>query len=202
MGVGEGGDSVVDGRVRESGDGGCPSCHHIADAEAGRYPWAVARLSAGYVWLNPCQYFPGSTFYVARRCVAELHEMPRVDSAAHLLEMADVAAAIHDEFNVRKMNYEALGNSVAHLHWWLTPRPHDDRRPTGPIWEDLDFLRNLWTCSNRHKARRQRCVHESSTCDDVNRSRSRPASSERPRAGDPRRLSSLRLVGLSATATG
>ena len=124
---------------------GCPSCHHIADAEAGRYPWAVARLSAGYVWLNPCQYFPGSTFYVARRCVAELHEMPRVERAAHLLEMADVAAAIHDEFNARKMNYEALGNSVAHLHWWLTPRPHDDRRPTGPIWEDLDFLRNLWT---------------------------------------------------------
>jgi diadenosine tetraphosphate (Ap4A) HIT family hydrolase len=124
---------------------GCPSCEHIADAEAGCYPWAVARLSAGYVWLNPCQYFHGSTFYVARRCVAELHELAADERQAHLMEMAVVAAAVQDEFNARKMNYEALGNSVAHLHWWLTPRPHDDRRPTGPIWEDLDFLRNLWT---------------------------------------------------------
>jgi diadenosine tetraphosphate (Ap4A) HIT family hydrolase len=123
----------------------CPSCDHIAEAETGRYPWAVARLRAGYVWLNPCQYFPGSTFYVARRCVAELHELPTDERQAHLMEMAEVAAAIEHEFNARKMNYEALGNSVAHLHWWLTPRPHDDRRPGGPIWEDMDFLRNLWT---------------------------------------------------------
>ena len=44
-----------------------------------------------------------------------------------------------------KMNYEALGNSVPHLHWWLTPRHGNDPRPHGPIWEDLDFLRSLWT---------------------------------------------------------
>ncbi|MEJ7724922.1 MAG: HIT domain-containing protein [Ilumatobacteraceae bacterium] len=106
-------------------------------------------LRAGYVWLNPCQYFPGSTFYVARRCVAELHELPADERQAHLMEIADVAAAVHHEFDARKMNYEALGNTVAHLHWWLTPRPHDDRRPGGPIWEDLDFLRNLWTGSSR-----------------------------------------------------
>ncbi len=128
---------------------GCPSCHDIAEAHEGRYPWAIARLRAGYVWLNPCQYFAGSTFYVARRCVAELHELPADERQAHLMEMADVAAAVHYEFDARKMNYEALGNTVAHLHWWLTPRPHDDRRPGGPIWEDLDFLRNLWTGSSR-----------------------------------------------------
>ena len=102
---------------------GCPSCHDIAEAHAGRYPWAIARLRAGYVWLNPCQYFPGSTFYVARRCVPELHELPADERQAHLMEMADVAAAVHHEFDARKMNYEALGNTVAHLHWWLTPRP-------------------------------------------------------------------------------
>jgi diadenosine tetraphosphate (Ap4A) HIT family hydrolase len=38
------------------------------------------------------------------------------------------------------MNYEALGNSVAHLHWWLTPRHRDDPHPRGPIWEDAGFL--------------------------------------------------------------
>jgi diadenosine tetraphosphate (Ap4A) HIT family hydrolase len=88
-------------------------------------------------------------FYVARRCVGELHDLPVDEREVHLMEMAAVAAAVHREFEARKMNDEALGNSVGHLHWWLTPRPHDDRRPGGPIWEDLDFLRHLWTGSSR-----------------------------------------------------
>jgi diadenosine tetraphosphate (Ap4A) HIT family hydrolase len=41
---------------------------------------------------------------------------------------------------------EALGNSVAHLHWWLTPRHADDPRPKGPIWENPDFLREDRAC--------------------------------------------------------
>ena len=62
------------------------------------------------------------------------------------------------------MNYEALGNSVAHVHWWLTPRPHDDPRPRGPIWEDMDFLRDLWTRGAQPEpdeagALRQRVLH-------------------------------------------
>ena len=123
----------------------CPSCGDIAEAESKRYPRAIARLRGGYVWLNPCQYYTGSVFFVARRCVAELHELPGDERQTHLVEMAEVAAAVQREFGARKMNYEALGNAVAHVHWWLTPRPHDDRRPHSPIWEDLDFLRNLWT---------------------------------------------------------
>jgi diadenosine tetraphosphate (Ap4A) HIT family hydrolase len=34
---------------------------------------------------------------------------------------------------------------VPHLHWWLTPRHRDDPRPAGPIWENLDVLRDMWT---------------------------------------------------------
>ena len=130
----------------------CRNCAEIADVEAGRHPWAVARLAAGYVWLNPCQYHLGSAFYVARSCVAELHELGAEERATHLEEMAMVAAAVLDEFGARKMNYEALGNLVPHLHWWLTPRHHDDPRPRGPIWEDMDFLRLLWTHGGRPDA--------------------------------------------------
>jgi len=127
----------------------CPSCHDIAEAEERRYPWAVARLRGGYVWLNPCQHYPGSVFFVARRCVAELHELQGDERHAHLSGMVEVANAVQREFGARKMNYEALGNSVAHVHWWLTPRAFDDARPRGPIWEDLDFLRDLWTGAAR-----------------------------------------------------
>ncbi len=49
----------------------------------------------------------------------------------HLMEMASVAAAVFHAVDARKMNYQALGNSVAHLHWWLTPRHRDDPHPRG-----------------------------------------------------------------------
>ena len=57
--------------------------------------------------------------------------------------MAEVAAAVMATFRPRKLNYELLGNSCPHLHWWLTPRYATDARPIGPIWEDLSsFVRN------------------------------------------------------------
>jgi diadenosine tetraphosphate (Ap4A) HIT family hydrolase len=122
----------------------CRACDDNAAAERGEDPWAVARLRSGIVRLNPTQYHRGSAFFVARSCVAELHELPREIRAVHLEEMVQVAESIFGHVRPRKMNYEALGNSVPHLHWWLTPRHGDDPRPGGPIWEDLDFLRALW----------------------------------------------------------
>jgi diadenosine tetraphosphate (Ap4A) HIT family hydrolase len=123
----------------------CANCAANEAAERGDDPWAVARLHTGYVKLAPTQYYRGATFFVAKACVAELHELGRPDRQAHLVEMSEVAAAVFDAFSPRKLNYEALGNSVPHLHWWLTPRHANDGRLAGPIWEDLDFLRALWT---------------------------------------------------------
>jgi diadenosine tetraphosphate (Ap4A) HIT family hydrolase len=89
----------------------------------------VARLATGTVRLARTQYHRGMTYFIAERCVAELHELPRQERDAHLAEMADVAAAIWRAFGPRKLNYEALGNTVPHLHWWLVPRHGDDPRP-------------------------------------------------------------------------
>lgn len=50
------------------------------------------------------------------------------EQALHLREMASVAAAVQRAVGAPRMNYEALGNSVLHLHWWLMPR----RSPTSP----------------------------------------------------------------------
>jgi diadenosine tetraphosphate (Ap4A) HIT family hydrolase len=123
----------------------CPLCAENAAAERGDDPWAIARLTTGYVRLNPTQTYRGATFFASRVCVSELHLLPRAQRTEHLLEMAEVAEAVFRAFTPRKLNYEALGNSVPHLHWWLTPRYVDDPRPHAPIWEDLDFLRAQWT---------------------------------------------------------
>ncbi len=52
----------------------CANCMEIELVERGEHDWAIARLRHGYVWLNRTQYHEGATFYVAKRCVAELHE--------------------------------------------------------------------------------------------------------------------------------
>ena len=43
-------------------------------------------------------------------------------------------------FAPRKLNYELLGNSVAHLHWHLFPRHADDPNPQWPVWSNEAFL--------------------------------------------------------------
>jgi diadenosine tetraphosphate (Ap4A) HIT family hydrolase len=32
------------------------------------------------------------------------------------------------------MNYELLGNAIAHIHWHLIPRRADDPAPRSPVW--------------------------------------------------------------------
>ena len=139
------GDHQEEGAVVSTEEPICAICAENADADAGIDPWSVARLQTGYVRLNPNQFFAGASFFVAKRCIAELHEFDQPARQLHLTEMAEVAAAVFEAFRPRKLNYEALGNGVPHLHWWLTPRYATDSRPFAPIWEDLEFLRAQWT---------------------------------------------------------
>jgi diadenosine tetraphosphate (Ap4A) HIT family hydrolase len=112
--------------------------------EDGRDPYAIARLTTGYVKLLPTQYFRGYTLFSAKLCVREVYDLPPDVRAVHLHEMAEVAHAVERAFRPRKLNYEALGNGTPHLHWHVIPRYADDPHPLGPVWEDLAFLRQLW----------------------------------------------------------
>lgn len=122
----------------------CHACRENERARSGTDEFAVAEMDSGFVRINPVQYYAGAAFFVAKTCATELHELPREELATFLEEMSLVAQAVHTAFEPRKLNYELLGNSVPHLHWWLTPRHFDDPRPGSPIWENLDFLRAQW----------------------------------------------------------
>jgi diadenosine tetraphosphate (Ap4A) HIT family hydrolase len=123
---------------------GCELCDIAVGIEAGENPFAIARLTTGFVTLSATQYFRGYTFFGAKRCVREIYDLTIAERTTHLHEMAEVAHALDRAFRPRKMNYEALGNGVAHLHWHLIPRYETDPHPRGPVWEDLAFLRQLW----------------------------------------------------------
>lgn len=122
----------------------CEMCDAADRTEAGENSFAIARLTTGYVTLCATQYFRGYTFFAAKRCVREMFDLPGSERASHLHEMVEVAHALDRAFSPRKLNYEALGNGVPHLHWHLIPRYESDPHPRAPVWEDLGFLRQFW----------------------------------------------------------
>ncbi len=101
----------------------CPLCdkldrlHELPDEEiVWQFPHSVALL-------GPWQYHTGYCILVARTHATELHHLVPEERRAYLDEMCRLAQAIDSCFQPRKMNYEALGNQVAHLHWHLFPAP-------------------------------------------------------------------------------
>jgi diadenosine tetraphosphate (Ap4A) HIT family hydrolase len=126
-------------------DPACEVCKLLEARERGDDPFAIARVGTGSISLLPTQYYEGYTVFSAKRCVPELHDLEPGVRDRYLHEMAVVAEAVFRAFAPRKLNYELLGNGTPHLHWHLVPRHADDPKPGGPIWEDLNFLRTLWT---------------------------------------------------------
>ena len=127
----------------------CPLCGHVGRIVAGEDPYAVAETETGYVTLAPTQYYRGYTLFVARWCEPELHSLPADNRLRFLEEMAHVAEALFQAVRPVKMNYELLGNSVAHLHWHLIPRHADDPHLGGPAWEDPGFMEALRSETHR-----------------------------------------------------
>jgi len=118
----------------------CPVVVALESAETYRAPSGavsrrVALLPTAVAVLGSDQYYPGYTLVIARRHATELYHLPDGESTAYFQDMLRVARAVDQAFSPRKMNYELLGNTVAHLHWHLFPRYADDPNPTRPTWE-------------------------------------------------------------------
>src|SRR5262249_23221647 len=102
---------------------------------------------------GPWQYHTGYCVLVARTHATELYHLAPETRRAYLDEMCLLAQAIAESFQPRKMNYEALGNQVGHLHWHLFPRRHDDPEVLKAVW--LAFERAEVEVDSREKARLQ-----------------------------------------------
>jgi diadenosine tetraphosphate (Ap4A) HIT family hydrolase len=114
---------------------GCEICRRISRFTPD-HPFVIAEMQTGWAVIGDQQVYRGYTLFLAKRCVPELHLLPRDERSLFLDEMAMVAEAAFRAFSPRKLNYELLGNSVAHLHWHLFPRYADDPNPTWPVWSD------------------------------------------------------------------
>lgn len=116
----------------------CVLCDKLTQLEKLPDEEIVWQFPHSVALLGPWQYYTGYCVLVSRTHAAELHELPDGERHAFLDEMCLLAHAIARAFEPRKLNYEALGNQVAHLHWHLFPRRHDDPKMLKAVWLALE----------------------------------------------------------------
>ena len=110
--------------------GECIMCARVA----GEGPLFIADLGTSRAYFNEDQFFPGWCILLLKRHATELWQLAPVERATLMDEVARVAQALAVTFDAVKMNYELLGNQVAHIHWHLVPRRADDPSPRMPAW--------------------------------------------------------------------
>jgi diadenosine tetraphosphate (Ap4A) HIT family hydrolase len=118
-------------------DPNCPFCKKLAAADgwpAGEIVW---RFPHSVAVLGKWQYYAGYCVLVSREHATELSQLGAA-RAAYLDEMACLADAIEACFRPHKLNYELLGNQVAHLHWHIFPRYLTDPDRRRPVWFALE----------------------------------------------------------------
>ena len=119
-----------------TGDG-TPGAAHPCSVCSGRWPASVdriAELSEGTVYLHTDQFFPGWSVLVLRRHAIELFDLEQGERARLIEDVNDVARALKQAFDARKVNYALFGNLVPHIHWHLIPRLAEDPAPREPVF--------------------------------------------------------------------
>jgi len=113
-----------------TGPSDCPAC-------SGQWPRTEQRIAdfgESVAYLHDDQFFPGWTVLVLKRHATELFALTPSERATLMEEVSRVAQALASVFDAHKMNYELLGNQIAHIHWHLIPRLADDPRRAEPVW--------------------------------------------------------------------
>jgi diadenosine tetraphosphate (Ap4A) HIT family hydrolase len=111
----------------------------VPDCRACRGEWPaaeafIADCGPARAYLGDDQFFPGWTVLVLTRHATELWELSRDERIALMEGVTEVARALAVVFDARKLNYELLGNQLAHIHWHVVPRRADDPIPRQPVW--------------------------------------------------------------------
>jgi diadenosine tetraphosphate (Ap4A) HIT family hydrolase len=108
----------------------CPACDDRWPAPEQR----IADCGSTVAYLHDDQFFAGWVFLLLKRHATELWQLDAVERAALIEEVARVSRAVAMAFGAVKVNYELLGNQIAHIHWHLIPRSAADPAPRDPVW--------------------------------------------------------------------
>ena len=117
----------------------CPLCASLESRAAN--PRFIADLARSVVFLGERQNPRGWCVLVLKDHVEHMAGLPIAVQSEIFGEVARVAAAIRTVFMTSdsaahplRINYECLGNQVAHVHWHVIPRHLDDPDPRNTVW--------------------------------------------------------------------
>ena len=122
---------------------GCPSCERIGIPE---HDWGVRVLEGDFadVYMNFRGLSRGYCVSVWKHGhISELTELADDQVAGYWIETTRVARALEAVYRPAKLNFQALGNEVTHLHTHIVPRYVDDAAPGGPLPFDPARMINL-----------------------------------------------------------
>lgn len=115
-------------------------------ARPGEDPFFLADLRESVAILHKHQRYPGWCTLWLRDHAEHLANLPRQRQERLQLDVLDVARAMHAALDAPqepggpvplgpiRINYECLGNVVAHVHWHLIPRRTGDPDPGATVW--------------------------------------------------------------------
>lgn len=112
---------------------GCPSCERLGVPE---HDWGVRVLEGDFadVYMNFRRLSRGYCVSVWKHGhISELTELSDEQVAGYWIETTKVARALEVVYRPAKLNFQALGNEVTHLHTHIVPRYVDDAVPGGPL---------------------------------------------------------------------
>jgi diadenosine tetraphosphate (Ap4A) HIT family hydrolase len=112
----------------------CPICKRLSSLRDGTDPAMITELEESIVVLADPQGYPGWCILLLKEHAEHLADLQIARQERLFGEVARVAGAIRAVCSPRRLNYECLGNEVAHVHWHIVPRYPGDPQPTGPIW--------------------------------------------------------------------
>lgn len=111
----------------------CTLCAEGRPEESGsRIRFYASTTADGYLHRHGIQR--GYVVVIWRgRHVVEPTELSDAEAVAFWLDMMRVSRAMQQVYRPLKMNYQLLGNRIAHLHGILAPRFLDDVAPGDPL---------------------------------------------------------------------
>jgi diadenosine tetraphosphate (Ap4A) HIT family hydrolase len=114
----------------------CHACQRIAQIRAGTNPFFIAELGESFAVLHDHQPYEGWCVLLLKDHAEHLHGLPIERQSRLAADVGRVGAAMVRAFAPNRINYECLGNQLAHIHWHLIPRygPPRDPDPRMTVW--------------------------------------------------------------------
>lgn len=116
--------------------GACAGCARVDPRAAERHPLFVARLEETTVFLHDHQPLAGWTVLYLNEHGEHMADLSAARQARVLAEVCRAARAVRAATGCRRINYECLGNVLAHVHWHVIPRYLEpvDPEPRRTVW--------------------------------------------------------------------